>query len=89
MEPRDRNHASIILWSLGNEEWGIESNSKGARIATTMQNFAHTLDPSRLTTAAISGGWGGTSSTIAVAGVNYVKQANIDKQHKDYPWHLF
>jgi beta-galactosidase len=88
MIKRDRNHPSIILWSLGNEEWGIEGNIKGARIATTMQNFAHTLDPSRLTTAAISGGWGGISSTIAVAGVNYIKQANTDQQHKDYPWQI-
>lgn len=88
MIKRDRNHPSIILWSLGNEEWGIEGNSKGARIANTMQNFAHKLDPSRLTTAAISGGWGGISSTIAVAGVNYIKQANVDQQHKDYPWQI-
>lgn len=88
MIKRDRNHPSIILWSLGNEEWGIEGNIKGARIATTMQNFARKLDPSRLNTAAISGGWGGISSTIGVAGVNYVKQANTDQQHKDFPWQI-
>lgn len=88
MIKRDRNHPSIILWSLGNEEWGIEGNIKGARIATTMQNFARKLDPSRLNTVAISGGWGGISSTIGVAGVNYIKQANTDKQHKDYPWQI-
>jgi len=88
MIKRDRNHPSIILWSLGNEEWGIEGNSKGARIATTMQNFARKLDPSRLNTVAISGGWGGISSTIGVAGVNYIKQANTDKQHTDYPWQI-
>lgn len=88
MIKRDRNHPSIIMWSLGNEEWGIEGNIKGARIATTMQNFARKLDPSRLNTAAISGGWGGISSTIGAAGVNYVKQANTDQQHKDYPWQI-
>lgn len=88
MIKRDRNHPSIIIWSLGNEEWAIEGNIKGARIATTMQNFARKLDPSRLNTAAISGGWGGISSTIGAAGVNYVKQANTDQQHKDYPWQI-
>jgi beta-galactosidase len=88
MIKRDRNHPSIIMWSLGNEEWAIEGNIKGARIATTMQNFARKLDPSRLNTVAISGGWGGISSTIGAAGVNYVKQANTDKQHKDYPWQI-
>jgi beta-galactosidase len=82
---RDRNHPSVILWSLGNEEWGIESNIKGARITATMQAFAQRLDPTRRTTVAISGGWGGTSSVIDVAGVNYIKQANVDKQHAEYP----
>ena len=85
MIKRDRNHPSVILWSLGNEEWGIEGNVKGARIANTMQNFARSLDPSRLNTAAISGGWGGISSVIGVAGVNYIKQGDTDKQHKNYP----
>jgi beta-galactosidase len=82
---RDRNHPAVILWSLGNEEWGIESNIKGARITASMQAFAQRLDPTRPTTVAISGGWGGTSSVIDVAGVNYIKQANVDKQHADYP----
>lgn len=82
---RDRNHPSIILWSLGNEEWGIEGNIKGARITTTMQAFAKRLDPTRLMTVAISGGWGGVSSVIEVAGVNYIKQAKVDDQHAKYP----
>lgn len=82
---RARNHPSIILWSLGNEEWGIEGNIKGARITVPMQDLAHRLDPTRRTTVAISGGWGGISRTIEVAGVNYVRQANVDKQHADYP----
>ncbi|MBK8476475.1 MAG: DUF4982 domain-containing protein [Opitutaceae bacterium] len=82
---RDRNHPSVILWSVGNEEWGIEGNIKGARIARTMQDFVHRLDPTRLATAAISGGWGGISSTIEVAGANYIKQAKLDQQHLQYP----
>lgn len=82
---RDRNHPSIVLWSVGNEEWGIEGNIKGARIAQTMQDFVHRLDPTRLATAAISGGWGGISSTIEVAGANYIKQAKLDEQHVQYP----
>ncbi len=85
MVRRDRNHPSIILWSLGNEEWAIEGNIKGARITQTMQDFCHRLDPTRYTTAAISGGWGGISHTIQVAGVNYIGQADPDKQHIDYP----
>ena len=82
---RDRNHPSVILWSLGNEEWGIEGNEKGARITATMQAFARHLDPTRLDTVAISGGWGGSSTTIDVAGYNYIKQSNSDQQHAKFP----
>ncbi len=82
---RDRNHPSVILWSLGNEEWAIEGNIRGARIAATMQAFARRLDPTRLTTVANSGGWGGISSVIDVAGVNYIKQADVDGEHAKYP----
>ncbi len=82
---RDRNHPSVILWSLGNEEWAIEGNIKGARITTTMQDFARRLDPTRRTTVAISGGWGGTSTTVDVAGVNYIRQARVDEQHRLFP----
>ena len=37
---QDRNHPCVFAWSLGNEEWGIEGNEKGERIAATMQIFA-------------------------------------------------
>jgi beta-galactosidase len=82
---RDRNHPSVILWSLGNEEWAIEGNIKGARIAASMQAFAQRLDPTRRITVANSGGWGGISSVIDVVGYNYIRQSNTDKQHADYP----
>lgn len=82
---RDRNHPSVIIWSVGNEEWAIEGNILGARIAERMQDFAKRLDPTRPTTAAISGGWGGISTTIDVMGVNYIKHGDVDKQHRDYP----
>jgi beta-galactosidase len=82
---RDRNHPSVILWSLGNEEWAIEGNIKGARIASAMQAVAQSLDPTRRVTAANSGGWGGISSVIDVVGYNYIHQSNPDDQHAKYP----
>ena len=82
---RDRNHPSVILWSIGNEEWAIEGNIKGARIAATMQAFARRIDPSRRVVAAISGGWGGISTTIDVVGYNYINQSDPDDQHARFP----
>ncbi|RNL56638.1 beta-galactosidase GalA [Pedobacter jejuensis] len=83
---RDRNHPSIISWSIGNEEWNIEGNITGARIAKTMQAFAKTIDTTRAITAAVSGGIGnGISTTIDVLGYNYVATKNTDEQHKKFP----
>jgi beta-galactosidase len=70
---RDRNHPSVILWSIGNEEWRVEGADAGTRITAAMQAFVQRLDPSRAVTIAISGGWGrGNSVAIAVAGMNYM-----------------
>ncbi|HOT13894.1 MAG TPA: beta-galactosidase GalA [Bacteroidales bacterium] len=84
---RDRNHPSVVLWSLGNEEWAIEGNIKGARIAATMQAYAQQLDSSRAFTAALSGGWDtGIGTVTQVMGYNYIVQGNIDEHHKKFPW---
>jgi beta-galactosidase len=84
---RDRNHPSVILWSLGNEEWAIEGNEFGARIAATMQARARRLDPTRPTTIASSGGWGRGVSTVAeVMGYNYIKHGSTDEHHAKFPW---
>jgi beta-galactosidase len=83
---RDRNHPSVFIWSLGNEEWAIEGNITGARVASTMQAFARRLDPTRRITYPNSGGWGhGISTVIDVMGFNYIFNGDIDKQHADFP----
>ena len=87
MIERDRNHPSVISWSIGNEEWGIENSETGARIATTMQAFVKSLDSTRSVTAAFSGGWGnGIASVIELMGYNYLGQEKPDEQHKKFPW---
>lgn len=83
---RDRNRPSVILWSVGNEEWAIEGNEKGARITASMRAFAERLDPTRRTTVAISGGWGaGSSTTTDVMGYNYYTHGSTDEQHAKFP----
>jgi beta-galactosidase len=82
----DRNHPCVFAWSLGNEEWMIEGNEKGAQITPPMQDFVKRLDPTRRITAADSGGWGkGTSTIIDLMGYNYYEHGDTDQQHKDYP----
>lgn len=74
---RDRNHPSVVLWSIGNEEWRVEGSDTGARIGATMQRWVKQIDDTRPVTVAISGGWGGgLSKVIEVAGLNYLGNLN-------------
>ena len=91
---RDRNHPSVVLWSLGNEE-REQGTERGARIVTTMKRLAHKLDPSRMVTVAMNGSWGkGVSSIVDVQGFNYGNAGggggaaagkNIDDFHAKFP----
>src|SRR6185437_12914400 len=61
---RDRNHPSVIMWSLGNEE-REQGSERGARIVTTMKRLAKQLDPTRPITVAMNGAWGrGVSNVV-------------------------
>ena len=81
---RDRNHPSVIFWSVGNEEWGIEWNEFGSRIVESMREYCHRFDPTRLMTVASSSG-----PTVLVpadvAGYNYILQNPVEQHRKDYP----
>ena len=83
---RDRNHPCVFMWGLGNEEWYIEGNERGARITRNMENFARMLDSSRAFTIAPSGGWdNGISKASEVGGINYIKHGDVEGHHKLYP----
>lgn len=84
MIERDRNHPSIILWSIGNEEWGTEWNDFGRRISESMREYSHRLDPTRPVTMATSSG-PTVVVPVDVAGYNYILQNPIEQHRKDYP----
>jgi beta-galactosidase len=82
---RDRNHPSIVIWSLANEE-PEQGNTRGARIVTTMKRLQRKLDPSRVCTTAMNNGWGGVgvSTVVDVQGCNY-NDGRIDAYRKEHP----
>ena len=83
---RDRNHPSIFIWSLGNEEMVIEGNETGGRIFKTMKNLANMIDPSRQVTLAMDSGWGSpVSEVLDVQGFNYLHGNSIEDFHKKFP----
>ena len=84
MIERDKHHPCIILWGIGNEEWGIEWNEKGERIARTMTEFCHEVDPTRPVVVATSSGPEIIKGTD-VAGYNYILQNPVDQHRADYP----
>lgn len=81
---RARNHPSIILWSVGNEEWGIEWDKKGEKIAATMRDYCHLFDPTREMTFATSGG-PTVEVPVDVASYNYIVQNPIEEHRRKYP----
>ena len=81
---RDRNHPSIILWSNGNEEWGMENTIQGTRIAAAMRQYARLIDPTRQSTIANAGG-GEMIKGLDVVGFNYIRQNDVDNRKKRNP----
>ena len=70
---RDRNHPSIILWSLCNEQQ-IQGTPESAAMARAMIQRVRELDPTREVTAALNGGFDrpeGLAGALDVIGLTY------------------
>jgi len=83
---RDRNHPSIFMWSMENEE-AIQGTVTGARILETMVETTHKIDPSRKVTAAMNHARndGGYADVLDVVGYNYGdKGLAYVKDHEKY-----
>lgn len=90
---RDRNHPSVILWSIGNE---IEerADSSGLAIIKKMKEDIRQLDPARAITSAVcefwdhpGRPWSATIPTFAlldVGGYNY-QWARYESDHQLFP----
>ncbi|MEO8406059.1 MAG: beta-galactosidase GalA, partial [Chitinophagaceae bacterium] len=83
---RDRNHPSVFLWSIGNEEGWIQTTSFGKRIAQTLLAKQKELDPSRTSTYAadVANVFNGVNEVIPVRGFNY-RHSGVADYHRDHP----
>ncbi len=84
---RDRNHPSVIMWSIGNEV-PDQSAKGGNKIAKMLQDICHREDPTRPVTAgmdrldaALNNNF---ASVLDIAGFNY-KPAFYDKANDRLP----
>lgn len=83
---RDRNHPSVYMWSIGNEEGYVHTTSIGKRIALTMLAKQQELDPTRTSTYAadVANVFQGINEVIPVRGFNY-RVNGIVPYHTDHP----
>jgi beta-galactosidase len=83
---RDRNHPSVFLWSIGNEEGWIQKTEHGKKIAQTLLAKQKELDPSRTSTYAADMGneFNGVNEVIPIRGFNY-RQFAVADYHKAHP----
>jgi len=85
---RDRNHPSVVIWSLANEEFSVETTPAGARVAATVQATVKHLDPTRPVTynAPLGNQWDGINAVIEVRGWSYhVGRDSMDSYHAAHP----
>ena len=81
---RDRNHPSIVIWSISNEE-KEQGSELGERQGRAMVKTIRRLDNTRPITAAMNNGIGhGLTGVIDVQGFNYHPE-NYDKVHREFP----
>ncbi len=81
MIKRYRNSPSIIIWSMGNEEWTMMFQPQGLRVIDDIIARTHELDPTRMCTAAVNTAFQTHfPEHLDVMGFNY----NL-KEHD--PWH--
>jgi len=92
MVRRDRNHPSVIMWSIGNEVGERNGRSEGEAWAHKLADHIRALDPTRPITAAMNGGggrwpWEQTDVVFAaldVGGYNY-QERQYRPDHERHP----
>ena len=85
MVKRYRNSPSIILWSMGNEEWTMMFQPQGPRVVDDMIARTHELDPTRLCSAAVNTAFQTHfPEHLDVMGFNYNLKEH-DPYHKLHP----
>lgn len=81
---RDRNHPSIILWSIGNEVGeASRKDNEGIERATMLRDFVHKLEPSRLVTLAAQNNHREEFASVPdVIGYNYLEARMLSDKKK-------
>src|ERR1035437_1497395 len=84
---RDRNHPSVALWCIANEQFMVQDTPQAASVARTMQDYVKQLDPLRPVSYASPEDdvFRGINSVIEVRGWNYHYGPQMDRYHAAHP----
>jgi beta-galactosidase len=83
---RDRNHPSVIMWSIGNEI-GVTNTPEGVEMGRKQADYVRSLDPTRPVTSAVNSITPAKDPYFAildVGGYNYARNRYVD-DHKRFP----
>ncbi|GAB1308901.1 beta-galactosidase GalB [Urechidicola sp. KH5] len=89
MIKRDRNHPSVVMWSIGNEI-REQRNKKGAKVAQHLVDICHDEDPTRPVTAGFNNYpqsvKNGLAATLDLVGFNYkpTQYDNVVRNNPDF-----
>ncbi len=81
---RDRNHPSIVLWSIGNELAEAKlTTDEGVERATMLRDFVHSEEPTRPTMLALAPQYEDKFASVTdVVGYNYSELSYIEDKKK-------
>ncbi len=93
---QDRNHPSVIMWSLCNEENGVQDTAWGEHVFEFLMHSVRRFDRTRPITCAMNSNWAGGPSSgwnaefSRLEGFSLVENVQgCNYGHKDYVrWHM-
>lgn len=92
---RDRNHPSLIMWSIGNEIYDTHADEKGQDITRMLMDEVYTYDPKQNAKVTIGSNympWENAqqcADIVKVAGYNYAEKY-YENHHREHPdWIIY
>lgn len=92
---RDRNHPSVIMWSVGNEIYDTHASDRGREVARLLHEAVRRHDPLKNAPTTIASNymqWEGAkncASEVDIQGYNYGESLYYD-HHKEHPeWCIY
>ena len=92
---RDRNHPSLLLWSIGNEIYDTHADKRGQELTRMLMDYVSKYDPkqnARVTIGSNYMPWENArkcADIVKIAGYNYAEKY-YNQHHKEHPdWIIY